>query len=192
MPAQATLPPFSTAIFQMRVQLFPTRCAGDGDHEVAPRIANQAFHLALIVALRRPAKLLREQVVTLHLRKGSGLLPFAVTQDPRHRQLGVVIKNARGNTAKIGERPHMAFQKSFGGLSRKCRHEAIVGVRQIERKIMRRALHAGDHHQSFSEISLRFARRVAQWHEHLPGAGLGLAHVILHNRVATRVAVLFP
>ena len=64
-------------------------------------------------------------------------------------------------------------------------------MRQVESKIMRLTLHSGNHYQSFPEVGLCFAWRVAQRHEHLPSADLQLAHVILHNRVAARVPVLF-
>jgi hypothetical protein len=45
--------------------------------------------------------------------------------------------------------------------------------------------------QSFTEFNLRFARNVTQRHEHLSGAELLLAYVILHDRVAARVPLLF-
>jgi len=129
--------------------------------------------------------------MTLQLGEGSRLLPLPVAQDPRHRQPGVVIKNARGNTAQIGKRPYVAFEKGFRGLGRKCRHKAIVGMRQVEGKIMRLALHSGHNHQSFTEIGLRFAWCAAQRHKHLPSADLRLAHVVLHDRVAACIPVLF-
>ena len=66
----------------------------------------------------------------------------------------------------------MAFQESFGGLGRKRHHEAIVRVRQVHRQVVRLLLHAGNHHQRFAEVRLRFARRMGQRHEHLPGAKL--------------------
>ena len=50
---------------QMRVQLFPTAEARNRNHEVPPRITDQAFDLALIVALGRAAELIGEQIVTL-------------------------------------------------------------------------------------------------------------------------------
>src|SRR6266567_6317742 len=86
-----------------------------------------------------------ERLMALQLGEGSGLLPLAVTQNPCHRQRGVVIENPRGNAAKIGERTNMAFQKCFRGFGGKGHHEAVVGVRQVEGKIVRLALHAGDH-----------------------------------------------
>src|ERR1700747_2554089 len=129
--------------------------------------------------------------MTLQLGEGSRLLPLPVAQDPRHRQPGVVIKNARGYTAQIGKRPYVAFEKSLRGLGRKCRHKAIIGMRQVEGKIMRLTLHSGYNYQSFAEVGLCFARCVAQRHKHLSSADLRLAPVILHNRVAACISVLF-
>src|SRR5271155_272073 len=187
---QPTLLSLQAGGFQMQVQFFPACCAWNRNHEVAPRIAHQAFDLALIVALGWTTELLREQIMTLQLGEGSRLLPFAVAEDPRHRQRGVVIENPRGNTAKIGEGSYVTFEKSFGGFGRKCHHEAIVGMGQVEGKIVGLALHSGNYNQSFTEVGLRFTWCVTQRHEHLPGAELRLAYVVLHDRVAACVTVL--
>ena len=44
----------------------------------------------------------------------------------------------------------------------------------------------------FAEVGLRLARRVGQRDEHLLAADLRRAHVVLHDRVAARIAVLGP
>jgi hypothetical protein len=55
---------------------------------------------------------------------------------------------------------------------------------------VRLALHAADHGHRFSEVSLCVSRRMLQRNEHLPLTQLSEPHVVLHNRVAARVAVL--
>ncbi len=47
-----------------------------------------------------------------------------------------------------------------------------------------------DHRHRFTEVGLRVSRRMLQRHEHLALAQLPEPHVVLHNRVAARVAVL--
>ena len=68
----------------------------------------------------------------------------------------------------------MAFQKGFGRLGRKCRHEAVIGVGQVHRQVVRLPLHAGHHHQRLAEVHLRFARSMHQRHEHLPSRSLAV------------------
>jgi hypothetical protein len=144
----------------------------------------------LIVALRRTAKLLGKQVVTLQLGEGSCLLPLAVTKNPGHGKLGVVIENPRRNAAQILEGAHMSFEESFGRLCRKSLHETIIRVRQVEGHEVRLLLDAVDDHQRFAEVGLRLARRMAERHKHLLTTELGGAHIVLHDRVAARVTVL--
>src|ERR1019366_10102494 len=74
--AQPPLTPPAALLFQVRVQLFPTRHAWNRDHEVPPCVTDQAFDLALVVAPGRAAELIGEQVVTLQLGEGPRPLPF--------------------------------------------------------------------------------------------------------------------
>ena len=128
---------------------------------------------------------------------------MAVTKNPCHGKLGVVIENPRRNATKILEGADVGFERgpsdrssslgweeSFRRLSRKGLNETIVRVRQIEGHEVRLLLDAGNHHQRFAEIGLRLARRMAERHEHLLTAELGGAHIVLHDRVTARVVVL--
>ena len=49
----------------------------------------------------------------------------------------------------------MSFQERFRRLGRKRHHEAVVGLRQVHREVVRLALHATDDHQRFAEVGLR-------------------------------------
>src|ERR1019366_4430302 len=102
-----------------------------------------------------------------------------------------IIKNPCGNGSEVCERPYMAFQKSFSGLGRKRGYEAIVGMGQVHRQVVRLLFHAGNHHQRFAEVRLCFARRMRQRNEHLPAVQLRRPHVVLHDRVAANETVLF-
>ena len=84
----------------------------------------------------------------------------------------------------------MAFEESLRGLGWKGRHEAVVRMRQVHRQVVRVALDAGPDRLRLAEFRPRFARRMAQRHNHLLAAEFRLAHVVLHNRVAARVPVL--
>ena len=68
----------------MQVQLFPTARTRNRNHEVPPCIADQSFHLALIVALGWAAELIGEQIVTLQLGERTSALPLLTAQDLRY------------------------------------------------------------------------------------------------------------
>src|SRR5579863_8475276 len=55
---------------------------------------------------------------------------------------------------------------------------------------MRLALHSTDHRHCFAEVGLRITGWMFQRHEHLALAQLPEPHVVLHDRVATRIAML--
>ncbi len=63
--AQPPLAPLLATGFQLSVQLLPTARTWNRDHEVAPRVTHQAFHLALVVApvvaLGRAAELIGDR-----------------------------------------------------------------------------------------------------------------------------------
>src|SRR6266851_9862807 len=123
--SQLALEPLPALGFQVSVQLFPARYAWNRNHEVPPSIANQAFDLALVVALGWTAELLREQIVTLQLGESPRLLPLFSPQNPRHSDLRVVVKYPRGHAAEVRKGPHMAFKERLCGLGGKCRNKAI-------------------------------------------------------------------
>ncbi len=64
-------------------------------------------------------------------------------------------------------------------------------MRKIHRKIVRRALDAADHDQSFAEVRLRLPGWMRQRHEHLAAAQLRRPQVVLHDRVAAGELMLF-
>ena len=86
----------------------------------------------------------------------------------------------------------MTFQQRFRRLRRKRPDEAVVGVRQVDREVVRLALLATDDHQCLAKIGLRRARSMRQRNEHLPAALRRDPHVVLHDRVAAGECVLRP
>lgn len=62
--------------FKMHVELLPAVEVRYRNHEVASRITDQSFDLALVVALGRSSELIREQIIALQL--GEGLAHVAV------------------------------------------------------------------------------------------------------------------
>ena len=85
----------------------------------------------------------------------------------------------------------MALLESLCRLARKCRNEAIVRVRQIHHQKMGLLLNTRNHHHRFTEVSLRFTRRMNQRHEHLATAQLFTAHIVLHDAVTARETMFF-
>ena len=159
-------------------------------HEVSPRIAHQSFHLPLVVAFARTPELLREQVMTLQFAERPCLGARSIPQNPRHRQLGVVVQNRPRHSAEVSESVAVTFQKRFRRLGRKRHHEAVVGLRQIHRQVVRLRTHSADHHLRLAEVGLGIPGWMRQRHEHLALAQLPEPHVVLHDRVAAEIAVL--
>ena len=93
----------------------------------------------------------------LELAERAGPLPLTVAEDPRHRQLRVVVDDRPRQTPEVVKRGVVSLTERFGRLSRERLHERIVAVRQINDQEMRLALNAVDHDESFAEV--RFARR---------------------------------
>ena len=91
------------SLFQVGIERIK---AFEGRHrhqKVSAHIADQAFHLAFVIALTGAAEPVLEQVVGLELGEGAGALTPAVAQYLRHRQPGIVVENALGHSAQKGE-----------------------------------------------------------------------------------------
>ena len=117
-------------------------------------------------------------------------LARAVPENPRHRQLGVVIDDAPRHPTEVPERRVVPVTERLRRLGRKRLHERVVAVREIDDQVVRFAFDASDHDQCFAEVGLGVARRMGQRHEHLLPAQPLLAHVGFDDRVAAREAVL--
>ena len=92
MAADPVIEPLEAALLEMGIELGETGEGRDRHQKVAPRVADQALDLALVVALARPAEPVEEQVVRLQLGEGARPLALAITKDAAHRQLGVVVE----------------------------------------------------------------------------------------------------
>ena len=96
--------PLAAALEQMRVQRREAGGTGTGTRKLRRAIADQPLDLALVVALARPAEPIGEQVMRLQLAEHPRPLALAVAQDPRHRELGVVVEDRLRHPAEEGER----------------------------------------------------------------------------------------
>src|SRR6202521_4418870 len=79
--------------------------------------------------------------------EGSGAQPLAVAENPRHRDLGVVVKNRNRNAAKKAEGRDMPVKKGFRRLRRIGLDETGVRMRQVEAENMQLHPHAADSRQ---------------------------------------------
>jgi hypothetical protein len=192
MTADPVIEPLEAALLEMSVELGEAGEGWDRDQEVAPGIADQALDLALVVALAGPAEPIEEQVVRPQLGEGAGPLPLAAAQDPGHRQPGVVVEDRLGHAAQEGEGRVVAVEEGLDPLGRVGLDEAGVRVRQVEAEEMDLLPDTPDHRHRLAEVRLGMAGRMGERHEHLLGAGLPLAQVVLDDRVAAREAVLDP
>src|SRR5471030_264268 len=158
--------------------------------EVASRIADQPFDLALVVAFARPAEPVLEKIVRLQFGEHARALPLAITEDAGHRDLGVVIQDRLWNPAEECERPNMAIAEGFRRLCRIADHEAGVRVRQVKSEEVDLALYAPDDADGLTKVGLSMPRRMHQRHEHLLRLLTPAGHIILYNRDATREPIL--
>ena len=126
----------------------------------------------------------------LQLAEHPRALTLAVAQDPRHRDLGVVVEDRLRHAAEERERLHVAVAERFRRLGRIGHDEDRVGVRQVHREEVDLLLDAADHADRLAEVGLGMARRMHQRHEHLLRPLPPARHVVLHDRDAAREAVL--
>ena len=84
----------------------------------------------------------------------------------------------------------MPVEESLRGLPRIRLHEAGVGVRQVHAEEVDLLTNATDAGDRLAEVDLRVTRRVRQRHEGLSPTRACNPDVVLHYRVATRIAVL--
>ena len=89
--AQDRLTPFDAGVEKARVERVKTLRDRQRRHEVAPDIADQPFHLALVVSLARPAEAVVEQVMALKFREHMRAQPLSALDDPGHCEPGVVV-----------------------------------------------------------------------------------------------------
>ena len=133
-----------------------------------------------------------EQVVGLQLGEGAGALATAVPQYLRYGQPGIVVEDAPGHSAQVGEGGNVPVQEGLGGLRRVGLHEAAVAVGQVDDEAVGLALHAADDHQGLAEVALGVARRMGQRDEHLLGLTAILSYIVLDCGVSTVEPVLVP
>jgi hypothetical protein len=133
--------------------------------EVAPGVADQPLHLALVVALARPAEAVGEEEVRLQLGERPGALARAVAEDARDREAGVVVEHAPRHAAEEGERRVVPVAERLCRLGRIGLHEAGVRVRQVEAEEVDLPLLAPDHRGRLAEVGLPVPGRVDQGHE---------------------------
>ena len=184
---QSALAVIRTTLPQVHVQLREVPHLRHGNKAVQPRILHPAFHHALFIAPGHLTEVVIKQVMTLEVAKSTGQLPFlAPANDLRHRNLGVVIRDAPGHASEELEPLHMAFPKGLRAFTLKGHHEVRIAVGQRhhhERHLAQPPIHL---HQGLPEIHLRLAGSVDQGHKHLPPALRQFPHLILYNGVAAR------
>ena len=93
-------------------------------------------------------------MVGLELAEGLGALPPAISQDPGHRQPGIVVEDALGHPAQEGEGRDVAVQEGLGGLGGIGLDEAAVAVGQIQDEAVGLSLHSADDYQGLAEVAL--------------------------------------
>src|ERR1035438_5063426 len=88
---------------------------------VAPELPSLAFHTALLVPLPRRAELRFESPVRAESDEPHRLLPLMAAQDFLYRTPQIVVSQHAEDSAKIGERQFVRFQKRL-----------LVGMRRSE------------------------------------------------------------
>ena len=124
--AQAIAHARSAAIQKMGIERLEAVKHRKRHQEVPPRVADQPFHLALVIASARAAEAVLEQIMGLQLAEHARALPLLVTEDVGHRKLGVVVQDRLRYAAKKCERPNVAIAEGFRRLRRIGRHKAGI------------------------------------------------------------------
>ena len=145
----------------------------------------ESGNVPLVVALTGAAEAGVEQVVAQHLAEYPGKLSLPVSQDPCHRQLGVVVEHALGHPSEEGEGPVVAVTEGFGGLRGIGLDVVGVAVGQVHHQVVGFTQRPIYDHLGLAEVGLAMPWRMHQGHEHLPGGELALAHVVLDYGVLT-------
>ena len=138
-----------------------------GRQKIEPRMLHQPFDLALVVAFARSTESILKKVMADKFGEGSGAQPLAVAQNPRHRDLCVVVENRDRNRAKKAEGRDMAVKKGFRRLRRIGLEETGVRMRKVEAENVQLHPHAADDANAFAEIDLSVARRMGERNKHL-------------------------
>ena len=82
--AQHVALPFAALLLQVDIEGLPTLEPGDRSHEVPPRVADQTFHLALVIAFAGTTIAVLEKVMGLEPAERLRPLPPAVRQYAGH------------------------------------------------------------------------------------------------------------
>ena len=128
---------------------------------VAPDIADQPLHLALVVALAGSSEPVIEKVMALQFREHLRAQPLSALHDLGHREPGVVIQDRLRHAAEKLKGCNMTVTEGFRRLSGICFDEAAVRVRQIHAKVMEPDFLARYVAIRFAKIRLGVARTMA-------------------------------
>ena len=144
---------------------------------------------ALIVALAGPREAGLVQVVTHQRLKPLGELAPGELHAP-HRRCEVVVDDARGHPAEVGERPHVAVEEGDLVLAVVEPDEVAARVHQPHQELPGLAALASQLDGDLEEVDLRLvARAVHQRHVDLGAPAPPLAQVAPHQRHADLVAL---
>jgi hypothetical protein len=172
------------------VEIVKARSNRGRRHEVGAGVFDQAFDLALVVALGRTRKVIGRQVVAQQFSERPHRLAFAVAADLRHRDLEVVIQDRQRHPTQGSKRRDMAVEECLGRLARIRLDETGIRLGQVHAEEVDLLAQAADHRDGFPEIHLCVSGQVKQRHENVPPARPADPHVILHHSVTTSAAVL--
>jgi hypothetical protein len=190
MPAQPIAKAAPARRQQLLVQRGKARRMRHRHQGVPPDEPDQTLHLALVVALAGTAEPIRKQVMRLQLAEGARALPAPIAQDPRDRQLGVVIQDRCRHLAEERERRNVTGTERLRRLRRIGLHKTGIAVRQVHGEEVDLPFHPADHRQRLAEVSLRMPGVVPQRHEHLALALTARQNIVPHNRQPAGIAVL--
>ena len=134
MTPQPFSPSLAAARFEMGVQAVEGLEPWHRHQEVPAAIADETFHLTLVVAFTRTPEAILEQIVGPQLTEHPCPLAPAVTEDTGHRDLRVVIENRTRHAAEKRDPRDMPIAECFCRLTRIGLHKACVRVRQAHRQ----------------------------------------------------------
>ena len=190
-PMQDRRLPLTALLFQPGVEALDVRKLRQRHHHVAPRPANQTFHVAFVIPLAGATIAIIKQVVRQHLCEHLRPTATAICLYLRNQTAIVVVNHRQRYRAKEAKGVNMPVHPGL-----RCGRvigSDVTGVAlgQIKRKEVNLLLNTPQHNNGFAEVRLPMPGRMCQRNEHLPCLLTMASNIVLHRRVSAGEPFLF-
>ena len=165
----------------MRVEIIKAGKLRLGHHEVAPGVSHHPLDFAFVIPLAGTAKAILKQIMRHQFREYTGPFACPIPENAGNCDPRIVIKDRHRHTAEERERRDMRITECFRRLSRIRLQKTCIRMWQVHHQKVDLLFDTANHGECLAKIRLSMARRMRQWHEHLPLTLLGREDIVLHN-----------